>query len=160
MDRQDRMTTTEKLSIHGQWATRYAEKLDLAIYPIRPRDKRALHRGWTQDATSDLATVAEWWRVNPHANIGVLLGKCDMVAIDVDTEVMDLWRELVAEMKEEHGVDLEATWVAETPGGGLHVFYRANGIAYASERMRGIVVKAGNQGMVLAPSVHPDTGTR
>ncbi len=154
------MTTTEKLSTLGKWAMRYAEKLELAIYPIRPRDKRALHIGWTQDATSDLATVAEWWHVNPHANIGVLLGKCDMVAIDVDTEVMDLWRELVAEMKKEHGVDLEATWVAETPGGGLHVFYRANGIAYASERMRGIEVKAGNHGMVLAPSVHPDTGTR
>ena len=147
------------LSPLGRWATRYAERLDLAIYPIRPRSKKALLAKWTLDATADLATVTEWWRVNPRANIGMLLGKSDLVAIDVDAEVMELWRELVAEMKEGHGVDLEATWVAETPGDGLHIFYRANGVAYATALMRGIEVKAGNHGMVLAPSIHPDTGT-
>lgn len=131
-----------------------------AIHPLRPRGKIPTQQQWQRIATKDEATVMRWWQAEPLANIGMVPGNCGLFVIDVDEESMMAWRELVAEMRDAHGVDLEDTVIDETPGGGLHVFYRTNGSAVSSGKIKNLLeIKGVGGNIVLPPSVHPQGGT-
>ena len=70
-------------------------------------------------ATRDPAVIRRWWSRDPYANIGapppdgVFLVDCDYYRNeDLDDELRDL------------GIEWTPTLAAETPGGGLHRYYR------------------------------------
>lgn len=65
-----------------------AARAGLRVFPLRPRDKRPLHKGWKSNATSDLAVVEATWREQPDANIGVACGR-GLVVIDADSATAD-----------------------------------------------------------------------
>lgn len=131
-----------------------------AVHPLRRHDKIPTQTKWQKRATDDVIAVGEWWTRTPEANIGLAPGNCGLVVIDVDEESMESWRDLVGEVREAHGVNLEDTVIDETPGGGLHVFYRANGRAVSTGKIRDVIeVKAQGGNIVLPPSMHPAGGT-
>jgi len=96
-----------------------------------------------KDASSDAATIRDWWTRWPDANIGVALD--DLVVVDVDPrnggEVPD---------------GLPATVTARTGSGGWHFIYRAApGKQYAGRLCQGVDLKSGGRAyIVVAPSVH------
>jgi len=151
------MTTTDATLLKS--ALWYA-KHGWAVHPLRQRGKIPTQQEWQRIATNDAAKVAQWWQAEPNANIGMVPGNCGMVVIDIDEESMTVWRDLVAETREAHGVDLEDTVIDETPGGGLHIFYRTNGAAVATGKILDVIeIKGVGGNIVLPPSVHPSGGT-
>jgi hypothetical protein len=44
---------------------------DLPVYPARPRSKQPLWRGWQRGATTKVEHLANIWRNEPNANIGI-----------------------------------------------------------------------------------------
>jgi hypothetical protein len=77
------------------------------------KDKAPLVRGGVHAATLDRSTIERWWRMWPHAEIGVACGApSGIVVIDIDTPAA------VPEL-----LDLR-TLSATTPSGGQHLYCR------------------------------------
>lgn len=97
-----------------------------SVFPCGP-DKKPLTEHGFKDATTDPGAVCALWAKCPQASVGVATGASGLVVVDVDTGKGDVdgydgWHELTAA-----DPGLEATTLVETPSGGLHVYYRANG---------------------------------
>lgn len=108
-----------------------------------------------QDASRDAATITAWWERWPDANIAVNCGASGLVVVDVDTKAGcdggETWAELVAA----HSAALEHSVMAETPSGGWHVFFAANGHRVASGNDKlgpGVDIKAEGGYVVLPPA--------
>ncbi len=122
-----------------------------------PHGKLAPHG--LKDATTDAATIRQWWTAAPDANIGINTEASGLVVLDVDPR---------------HGGDtsleqLEAitgpieTANVHTGGGGRHFIYQANGTPILSrpldrERYPGLDVKACGGYVVAAGSDHVSGG--
>lgn len=89
--------------------------------------KQPLTKHGFKDATTDPERIRYFWEKKPKAAIGVATGASGLVVVDLDVKNgapgMDNWHDFVAE----HGRELEDTTLVETPSGGMHVYYRANG---------------------------------
>jgi len=108
-----------------------------------------------KDASTDPDVIRGWWTRDPDANVGLRMGPAGLVGIDVDVKDgapgMTEWRELVAEL----GPGIEATLCAETPSGGMHFYYSANGHSFppsAGKLAPGLDVRAGESYLVAPPS--------
>jgi hypothetical protein len=126
----------------------------LAIFPCLPRDKRPATANGCKDATTDLATVRQWWGLEPRYNVAVATGAISRVfAIDIDG--LDAELEL-RRLEAEHG-ELPPTVEALTARG-RHLYFRMPDKPVcnsASKIAPGIDVR-GDGGYVIAPpSVHP-----
>jgi hypothetical protein len=62
-----------------------AAKNGLRVFPVVPRGKKPLRRGWLSNATTDLDVIECTWHTEPDANIGVATGR-NLVVVDVDSE--------------------------------------------------------------------------
>ncbi len=135
-------------------------KHGFAVHPLRERDKIPILEAWQERATTDLDTVRGWWERWPSANIGCVPALCDppMVGFDIDPRkgADEAWRE----MKAIHGEGIEDTWVGETGGGGLHVYFSVGENSVGNCDLPGGVEVHYSTNMVLPPSIHPDTGQR
>ena len=132
------------------WACRYALQ-GLAVFPCN--GKAPLTEHGYKDATTDLETIGAWWARWPAANIGLPMAPNGLVAIDVDPRNGGTLAalSLPAELR---------TWRASTGGGGQHVIFAAPSIADLPGALgAGIDVKYHGY-VVVAPSVHPETGRR
>ena len=95
------------------------------VFPLLPGVKRphgALAPRGHLNATTDEATLRDWWARCPDAGIGVAMQPSRLVAIDIDPRNgghYDLER-----LEAEHG-RLEADVLAYTGGGGLHLVFTA-----------------------------------
>lgn len=108
---------------------------------------------WEEHATTDLATVAEWWRRWPNANVGIAAGKSGLLDLDLDT------------YKEDYsGADLltladEQTVTNLSGGGGAHLIYQMPEDAfYTNARGKlpsGIDIRGCGGQFVAPPSLHP-----
>ncbi len=54
------------------------------VFPIRPRDKRPLVKGWQRSATHDLEAVERVWHEHPEANVGIRTGH-GLVVLEADS---------------------------------------------------------------------------
>lgn len=83
---------------------------------------------WQEIATSDEATLREWWRAKPTANIGVATEKfgdgAALLVIDVDVKNGKNGLKSITELEEEYG-ELPETKTVRTPSGGFHVYFLA-----------------------------------
>jgi putative DNA primase/helicase len=145
------------------------------VFPCHPQTKRPLVKsdvegeGGLKLATIDEAQIRAWWRRWPDAMIGIPTGApigAFVVDLDAGTdaktgEIFEA-KALRLALCEALGVALPATWEAETPRGGRHIFYavpagrampgnRANMIARVDIRGDGGYV-------VVAPSKRSDGG--
>jgi hypothetical protein len=114
-----------------------------------PRTRNGVH-----DATTDRATVAEWWRCWPRANIAVATGETSgIVVADIDSRHggADAWRTLTAGRSR-----IEAPVVLT--GAGWHVWFAHSGrpVPNSAGRLGAGIDIRGDGGYVIAPpSLHP-----
>jgi len=117
-----------------------------------PMTNRGLH-----DATQTQQGVEEYWRKWPKANVGIVIPAGHFV-IDVDPAHGGF--ESLGRLQEDCG-ELPATWTITTGSGGLHYWYRGNGVknTVALAGYPGIDVR-GIGGYVVAPPSHHREGQR
>ncbi len=108
-------------------------------------------------ATLDEAIIRGWWTRWPMANVGIACLPSGLIVLDVDPRHGGL--ESLADLRQELGAALFETVCCETGGGGLHLYYSANGLDLPDKigLLPGLDVKS--QGYVIAPpSLHPSGG--
>jgi hypothetical protein len=72
---------------------------------------------WEKKATTDEATIREWWRMWPASNVGIATGRAFGMVLDVDPRNGGL--DALAALEEKHG-KLPETLTADTGGDGVH----------------------------------------
>ena len=90
-------------------------KLGFRVIPLRPGGKEPLIKDWPNKATTDEATIREWWAKWPNANIGILTGRYEggyFCVLDFDPRHGGNWFDDVGPEI------LPPTWVVHTGGGG------------------------------------------
>ncbi len=108
-----------------------------------------------KDATTDPATIRQWWERCPNANIGIATGASGLVVIDPDSEGLDAWDALATEHHE-----IAETLTARTGGGGLHLVYRMpEGVSIRAKTGTlplDIHVRGNGGYIIAAPSLHKE----
>ncbi len=137
----------------------------IAGYPVFPcNGKSPFTTHGVLDATTEVSQIHRWWELYPDANIGLRLGKLSgMFAIDVDYHP-------------DHGVDGPETLRALeaqlgtlpdgprqlTGSGGLHLLFKyPEGVDLGNSVGKlgpGLDTRSDNGYIIVAPSLHPDTG--
>jgi len=107
-----------------------------------------------KNATTDPATIKEWWRLHPRANVGIAMGASSGVwTLDVDAD--DGGFESLAAMVSQNG--LPDTVTNRTGGGGEHRLFQYRGESIRN-RVKdigdGLDVRATGGYIVVPPSVH------
>jgi Bifunctional DNA primase/polymerase, N-terminal len=79
----------------GQWAAHYAQR-GFQVFPLNA-DKEPLTTNGMTDATSDMATVRDWWARHPKALIGCRVPQ-NIIILDTDPRHggLDTWHALIA----------------------------------------------------------------
>ena len=129
------------------YALGYGPKLGLRVIPLRPGKKTPLIPNWQNEGTWDEATIREWWRKWPNANIGILTGRYRdgyFIVLDFDPRNGGDWWDEVGEAV------LPDTWVVHTPSGGRHFYYRTDELLRGEKLPDGVDLK-GEGGYVVAP---------
>lgn len=150
------MPDTATLSTPLAYALAYAA-IGWHVLPLEPNAKQPLGRLVPRgmlDATTDAATIRQWWGKVPSAGIGIALAPSGLVAIDVDprnggTATFD-------DLQAAHG-SLRSEVMALTGGGGEHhVFVVPPGhqVNLPGTLGPGVDLKA-NGYIVVEPSLHP-----
>ncbi len=136
-------------------ALAYAER-GWRVLPLRPRGKIPITTHGKDDATTDAATIRQWWQRTPNANIGIATGAASgFIALDVDAERGGL--ETWARLEGEHGL-LPTTLTAMTGGGGRHLLFAhpSRRVSNQTNIARGLDVRGDGGYIVVSPSVHPN----
>lgn len=126
----------------------------------KDRGKHPRIRGWEGQASTDPATIREWWRQWPAANIAVALGPSNLFVIDVDPRNggADSFFALSERLGE------YTTLRSLTGGGGHHDFFRSpteyiesmrlTAHAYGETEFPGVDTKGPGGYVILPPSSH------
>jgi hypothetical protein len=116
----------------------------LRVFPVAPRGKKPLLRGWQRSATIDITRIEEMWCRVPDANVGVACGS-GLVVIDADSR--------------DGEQALRALGVPDTPtvvtGRGKH-FYLAGSSHNRVALLPGVDVRGYGGYVVGAGSQHPN----
>lgn len=148
VDRLARLTAPGALAHAARW---YAAN-GIAVFPLRPNEKRPGTTHGFKDATTDLTAVAAWWSSTPQANIGLPTG----IRFDVvDVDPPDGWTSL-NELKAAGAIG-PALGYAHTPRGGLHIYLAPSGLGNSAGVLPGIDLR-GEGGYVVAPPSRTETG--
>lgn len=135
-------------------ALAYAE-LGWRVHPLPPGQKAPPLTGWQDLATTDPATVENWWTERPTANVAVATGAdSGIVVIDIDDG--DAGDYSLAALQDEHGT-LPAT-VEQFTGVGRQLFFRHPGetIKNRVALAENIDVRGDGGYVVVPPSTHPN----
>jgi hypothetical protein len=108
------------------------------------------------DATTDEATIKQWWKKWPKANIGIRTGAdSGLVVLDVDPR--NGGADSLKELEAEHG-PLPYTWKVDTGGGGWHFYfsYPTDVVNVKSQGhfADGVEIKSDGAYVVATPSLH------
>lgn len=121
-------------------------KLDCASPGKHPRTP-----GGFKDASLDPATIREWWRRWPDANVGIPTGERTFLALDVDPRHGGALT--FADLLAEHGA-LPDTVEALTGGGGRHILFTCPEGTAGGTLAPGVDLKANGGYIIVAPSLH------
>lgn len=144
----------------GTHAIEYAVN-GLAVFPLKgkiPAISRTIGGCGVLDATTDIAQVARWFGGKYRGcNIGGRVPDSMMV---VDIDPRHGGDRSMASLEREHSPLPETqTTISGRGDGGRHLFFRRPPGKLSSKRLgAGIDVKTSTGYVVLAPSIHPDTG--
>lgn len=112
------MTATLK-----KWALYYAGR-GLAVFPLRPRDKRPATENGCKAATTNEQQIADWWDRYPDCNIGIATGSLSgglvVIDLDIDEEKGINGYDSLKAWQRENG-ELPETWQSITGRGGYHL---------------------------------------
>lgn len=96
---------------------------DIPVFPCTPGGKQPLTTHGFHDATTDAATVREWWQRWPDANIGMPTGAAAGVDV-VDVDIHAGGNGFAAfERARSSGLAEGWAWLVRTPSGGVHAYY-------------------------------------
>jgi replicative DNA helicase len=150
-------------------AARYAA-LDLRVIPIKPGGKYpAGFARWQDEATTDAATVREWWGSGGRFagyGVGLAMGPQpdgrNLFAVDLDEHNPSAsGSESLAMLEDTYG-KLPETVRAITGSNGVHLIFEAPaGVDLrnsAGNIAPGVDIRGDGGQIVAAPSIHPDTG--
>ncbi len=147
------------LSPTGRAAVTYARN-NLAVIPLKPRDKVPLTEHGRDNWSLDTNAIAQYWAVNPTANVGIVTGEPSkgVVVIDVDVHGNRAnGLESLAEWEVSSGRKLPETVTFRTGSGGRHLLYRVKGKPRNSTNgSLGIDVRGDGGYIVAPPSIHPN----
>jgi hypothetical protein len=152
------------------------------VFPLVPGEKKPLYRSphprgtrcpgrWSAagcgrdghgvlDATVDLGVIAQWWRRQPRANVGVA---CGITAAGCGPDVVDVDVKDGARGVESHaalraaGLLRGKIAVALTPSGGWHLYYEGSVQGNGVVRGYGIDFRS-TGGYVVGPGSHTPAG--
>ena len=142
----------------SQAAENYAAQ-GLPVFRLSPKAKIPLaHTKGFRDATTDAATVAQWWGDREECNIGIATGKAaGFFVVDIDGEegVESL------ELLEQEIGPLPATCQQMTGSGGYHILLAwpsdfAREIRNKQSLRPGLDIRGEGGYIVGAPSIHPN----
>jgi len=110
-------------------------------------------KGWTTITPAAREEIEGWFRRFPGLNLGLVLGKSGLVAIDVDG---DSGEEKLQELSQG---DLPHTWEYQTPRGRRRIYLAPSGIGLKKKTFspspgEECALMCGNQQVVLPPSIH------
>lgn len=155
------MAADDPLSIALECAAR-----GWAVFPCNAQ-KQPLTKNGFKDATTDEERIRYFWGKKPQASIGIATGMSGLVVVDLDVKGAangyDAWCDLAGEGRGR----LEATTIVETPSGGQHLYYQANGHKVASSASKlapgidvraegGYVIAAGSPGYLYVEAHGPE----
>lgn len=144
-------------------AARAYARAGIPVFPLATRTKRPIFMGGFNQASTDPATIDAWWATHPEANIGAVPGLIGCIVPDIDTaDARAAWHERV----------IVETASTETGGGvGVHPWYRSEALSrrshwrldehggpFQDDRLANLLFRAAGGYVVVAPSIHPDTG--
>ncbi len=135
-----------------------ASQAGLRIFPVKPRDKRPLIKGWQALATGDENQIERWAAEFPGCNWGITTGsESGVFVLDVDgsTGVASL-----DGLKENNG-DWPETLSVLTARGTHYYFIYPNGQELRNSAGRlgsGLDIRAEGGYVLIPPSVHPGGG--
>ena len=142
-----------------EWALYYAS-MGLAVFPLRPKDKRPATVNGCKAATTNKEQIAGWWDKHPDSNIGIATGRLSggLVVIDLDIDEnkgVNGYDSLKA-WQRENG-ELQETWQSITGRGGYHLLY----MSASTHKNRvglyeGIDIRGDGGYIVAPPSIHPN----
>jgi hypothetical protein len=147
----------------GTHAVEYALR-HWPVFPLRGKVPAIKGGRGVLDATTDIDQVVAWWSGRYRgANIGARVPE-NMFVLDVDGPDRHphpgRGLQALAELEERHG-PLPTTLTQITGSGGLHLFFRRpTGRLSKAGLPAGLEYKDNGGYVVLAPSVHPDSGER
>jgi len=151
---------------YGEAADKYWRAGWRGVLPLPPAKKSPPPDGWTGHGAPypSYADVQAWVEDRPAGNIALRLPE-NVIGIDVDAYGDKPGAATLAQLEAEHG-PLPATWMSTSRDDGVSGIrlYRLPA-AMAGLNWRGgfpgiEVIRAGHRYMVVAPSVHEDTGAK
>ena len=140
------------------WACAYADR-GWFVVPLWPNQKEPygplVPNGYI-GATDDLSTVFAWWSQNPNLNIGLACHQSGIVVLDMDPRNggEEGWNKLEDELG---FLPKTLTAVTGRGDGGHHYLFQHPGGNLRGKAGTGVDVKDYGY-IVLAPSIHPDSG--
>lgn len=135
-------------------ALAYAE-LGWRVHPLPPGQKAPPLTGWQALATTNPATVENWWTKRPPANVGIATGAVSgIVIIDIDGGGAGDYS--LAALQDEHGTLPETC--EQFTGHGRQLFFRHPGgtIKNRVALAENIDVRADGGYVVVPLSIHPN----
>ena len=132
------------------------------VFPLKARGKKPLTdhaaglvRGF-KDASNSPKQAQAWWTEHPNANIGIACGDSGLVVLDIDDEVGEASIAGLPIMVDE---PRPPEVVTGRPGGGRHLYFKANGKKYSNKAaiLPGVDIRT-DGGYVVAPGSIHETG--
>ena len=123
------------------------------VFPCKPRSKEPATPHGFKDATTDLATIEQWWADCADYNLGVACGSVSGIfCLDIDGDD----GEFELRKLEAANAALPAT-VEFITAKGRHIFFRHPGrrIVSTVRKLPGVDVRADGSYIVCPPSIHP-----
>ena len=132
----------------------------LAVFPLRPNDKRPLTKNGCKDATTDVLQVNTWWTRWPNANIGIATGRKSgglvVIDVDIDDDKGEDGGAYLRKYERQNG-ELPDTARSITGRGGMHILYRTDKeVKNSANPNVGIDIRGEGGYIVAPPSVHPN----
>jgi len=140
-------------------ALTYAQR-GWAVFPCQPRTKLPATKNGVLDATTDAATIREWWVKWPNANVAIATGRSGLVVIDVDGPEGEA--ALVAWQAQNGAFPISP--IGYTGGGGRHFLFKANEEplipgTHILGKGSHVDIRAGESYIIAPPSIHPNGTT-
>jgi hypothetical protein len=124
----------------------------IPVFPVSRSKVPLTPRGF-HDATTDEATILEWDRRWPDANVSILTGKIsDIAVLDVDGEQGE---QSLRELADRRGIRFRSERIAST-GRGRHLYFKwIKGLKCSAGKLApGLDVRAEGGAIIAPPSIH------
>ena len=121
-------------------------------------------KNWINAATTDHRQIEKWWAKRPDSMAGVLTGKANgIIVLDLDehTEGVSGLESLKAYCREQ-GTEFPVTLTAETPSGGLHLYFIKPDVEITGTVgiLPGVDVRSDGNQVIVPPSYNPKARRR